>query len=78
MGLCFGQDGEDEGSRLVGFEGGRHDEVFTRLQMEELHHLSSIHVALALGYGHVAAEERGRELPSLSYVLEAPIHISIV
>lgn len=69
MGLCLGEDGEDEGGGVVGIEGGRYDHVFTRLQHEELHHLTGVHVGLRLGDGLASAEESGWELPLLHLVL---------
>ena len=69
MGLSLGEDGQDEGGCLIGIEGGRHDQVFTRLQCEEFHHLSCIHVGFGLGNRSVSAEERGWELPLLRLVL---------
>lgn len=31
VGLCLGDDGQDEGGRLVGFEGGRNNQVIARI-----------------------------------------------
>lgn len=69
MDLCRGEDGQDEGGRLVGFVGGRHNQVFTRLQFCELHDLTCILVDLRFHDRHVRFEERGRELPFHRLVL---------
>lgn len=68
--LCFRDDGQEEGGGLVGVEGGWHNQVFTRLQHEELHHLTCIHVGFSLGNRCVAVEERGRELSCVGVVLQ--------
>ena len=65
MHVCLGDDAQQEGGGLVGVEGGRDDQVLGRLQQEELHHLTSVHVGFSLGGGCVGVEERGRELPLL-------------
>lgn len=70
MGLCLGEDGQDKGGGLIGFEGGRHYQVFTRLQQKELHHVTCIHVGFSLGNRFLAEEERGWELPILPLVLQ--------
>lgn len=69
MGLCLGQDCQDEGGCLVGIEGGRHNQVFTRLQHDELHHLTCVQEYIRLDHRSVSAEERGWELPRLCLVL---------
>lgn len=69
VGLCFGVDGQDEGGCLIGTEGGRHDQVFPRLQREQLHHLAREPVLFRLGNGRAGVEEGGRELPPLCLVL---------
>lgn len=67
--LCPAEDGQDEGSRLVGMEGGRDDHVFSRLQREQLHHPPGVHVGFSLGDGGVGAEERGCKFPPVSLIL---------
>lgn len=68
-GLCLGHDGQDEGGLLIGIEGGRYDQVLTRPQHQELHHLTCINVGFTLGNWCVATEEGGWELPLLRLVL---------
>lgn len=40
MRLCLGEDGQDEGGRLIGIEGRRYNQVFTGLERDKLHHLA--------------------------------------
>lgn len=68
-GLGLGQDGQEEGRRLVGMEGGRDDHVVSRLQCQQLHHFPSVHEGLRLGDGLLRAEERGREFPPVCPML---------
>lgn len=62
VGFCLGKDGQDEGGGFIGVEGGRHNQIFTRLQHHKLHHLTCIHVGFSLGNSSVCPEEIGREL----------------
>ena len=69
LSLGLGQDGQDEGGRLIGLVGGRHNQVFTRLQRDELHHFTCVQVGFSLGHNFVSAEERGWEPPFVCLVL---------
>lgn len=75
-GLCPGVDGHDEGGGLIGLKGGRHNQVLSRLQWEELHHLTCIYERLSLGNGCISAEEWGLKLPALYAVLQQHEDIS--
>lgn len=68
--LHFREDGEDEGSGLIGLEGGRYNHVFTGFQHQELHHLAGIQVGFSLGDSWATAEERRWELPHMSLELQ--------
>lgn len=68
--LGLGQHGEDEGRRLVGVEGGRDDQVLSRLQAHQLHHLPCVDVAFHPSHRHVSTEESGWEFPLHSLVLQ--------
>lgn len=46
--LCFGPDGQEIRGGLVGVEGGRYNQVFPRLQRDQLHHLTGVNVRLTL------------------------------
>lgn len=70
MRLHFREDGEDEGSGLIGLEGGRYNHVFTGFQHQELHHLAGIQVGFSLGDSWATAEERRWELPHMSLELQ--------
>lgn len=72
--LCFGDDSQEEGGGLVRVESGWHNQVFTRLQHKELHHLTCIHVGFSLGNRCVALEERGRELSCVGLVLQRKMY----
>lgn len=63
-------DGEDEGGCLVGFEGGWHNQVFTRLQHKELYHLTGIHVFITPSNRQMGVEEHCWKLPTLRFVLK--------
>lgn len=76
-GLLPGEDGQEEGGGLVGLVGARHDDVFSGLQREELHHFTGIHQQLGLGNGSVAAEERCRELSGAFLILQENEHASL-
>lgn len=67
--LRFGQDGQQVRGRLVGLEGGRHNQVLPRPQCQQLHHLAGVHVRLTLGDRVVPPEERVGKLPSVRLVL---------
>lgn len=69
MGLSLGEDGEDEGGRLIGVESGWHNQVFTRLQTEELRDIACIQVHCTLSHRRISGEESGRKLPSVLLVL---------
>lgn len=68
VGLLLGDDGQQEGGRLVGSEGGRYDQVLCGLQREVLHHLAGVPVGFGLA-GWRLVEERWRKLPLLCLVL---------
>lgn len=68
--LHFGEDGQDEGGRLVGIEGRRYDDVFARFQQDELHDLASIQVHFRLGNRCLTTEECSGELSPVCLVLE--------
>lgn len=65
MSLSLGDDGQDEGGRLIWTEGRRHYQVFAGLQCKERHHLTRVLVAFTLGNRSVPSEESGWELPPL-------------
>lgn len=69
MRICLGEDGQDEGGRLVGIEGRWHNEVFARIERDKLHHLACVHERLRLSHGWAATEEIGWELPLEGLVL---------
>lgn len=77
MGLCFAVDGQEEAGRVIGLEGGWNDQVFTRLQHDELHHATWILEGFRLGDRCVSAEEGGWELPAVILELQQKRNISL-
>lgn len=70
VGLDLGVDGQEERGALIGFEGGRNDQVLSGLQPDEFHHFAGVHEGFRLGYRSLRAEKRGWELSNLSFVLK--------
>ena len=59
----LGADGQDEGGGLIGTEGGRHNQIFTRLQHQKLPHLMCVHVFFSLGDRLLLLKKASGNLP---------------